>query len=449
MIQQKNIVTIVCLILTIQAIGQKVFLPHIFTADPSAHVWKHDTNTLWIYSSHDAPNTNHHATMADYHVFSTTDMVNWIDHGRVLSLDDVDWAAGYAWAIDAVYYNNKYYLVYCMVEEKTSMFRTGLAVSDVPQGPFDDIGFIKGVEWGQDPALFIDDDNTPYLFWGLGKSGHVVQLTKDLTEAIPETYINLTEQLTEIFEGPWIHKYKGKYYCSYPALTGDEWPEEMCYAMADKVTGPYKFMGKYIPQFKGQSGTNHGSIAKFKGEWYAFHHSAWLSNGLSETRNINIDRLAYNQDGSIVTIVPDTNTLGLNPKCIIHLEAEEALKQGGKIRGAAVESNFEGYSGKGYIGSLDKKYDNMEVLVQVASEMKANLKIRIQADKDAKLDILVGNTMMDGWNGTPVAATKDWKIVDFGEIQLKEGDNRINISSHYDAGLKVDYFIVEPIINNY
>lgn len=437
---------LVGLLMSVNVLGQKVFLPHIFTADPSAHVWENDSTTLWIYASHDAPNTNHHATMADYHVFSTTDLVNWVDYGRVLSLDDVDWAVGYAWAIDAVFWKGKYYLVYCMVEEKTSMFRTGLAISDVPQGPFTDIGFIKGVEYGQDPALFIDDDNTPYLFWGCGKQGWAVQLTDDLTEAIPETYVELTPQLNEIFEGPWVHKYKGKYYCSYPALTGDEWPEEMCYAVADEVLGPYKFMGKYIPEFNMQSGTNHGSITKFKGEWYAFHHSAWLSGGISETRNINTDKLSYNSDGTIVPIVPDTNTLGLETKCIIHLEAEEALKQGGKIKGAAVESNFEGFSGKGYIGSLDKKYDNMEVLVQVAYDMKAILKMRIQTDKDAKLDILVGITMMDGWNGTPVKATNDWEIIDFGSVQLKEGDNSINISSHFDTGLKVDYFVIEPII---
>jgi hypothetical protein len=124
--------------------AQKPLMDHIYAADPSAHIWPGDPNTLWLYTSHDVPGTNHHATMFGYHVFSTTDLVNWIDHGRVLSVDDVDWAVSHAWAIDAVYRNGQYYLVYCMIESATGMFRTGLAISDRPQGPFTDIGIYKG-----------------------------------------------------------------------------------------------------------------------------------------------------------------------------------------------------------------------------------------------------------------------------------------------------------------
>jgi hypothetical protein len=85
-----------------RGICQNPFITHIISADPSGHVWANDSTTLWIYASHDVPGTNHHATMFDYHVFSTTDLVNWTDHGRVLSVDDVDWAIDYAWAIDVL-----------------------------------------------------------------------------------------------------------------------------------------------------------------------------------------------------------------------------------------------------------------------------------------------------------------------------------------------------------
>ncbi len=66
-------------------------ITHIYAADPLAHIWPDDPNTLWLYTSQDAPGTNHHATMFDYHVFSTTDLVHWTDHGRVFSVDDADW----------------------------------------------------------------------------------------------------------------------------------------------------------------------------------------------------------------------------------------------------------------------------------------------------------------------------------------------------------------------
>ena len=88
--------------------AQNPLFPHLYTADPSAHVWKNDPNTLWIYASHDVPGTNHHATMFDYHVFSTIDLKTWTDHGRVLSVDDVSWAISHAWAIDAVIWKGTY-----------------------------------------------------------------------------------------------------------------------------------------------------------------------------------------------------------------------------------------------------------------------------------------------------------------------------------------------------
>lgn len=189
----------------------------VFSADASAHVWESDPDTLWLYASNDEPHTNTHDSMQSYHVFSTKNMVDWTDHGRVLDLSQVNWAVSYMWAVDAVYRHNKYYLIYCAAEEATAMFRTGVAVSDQPQGPFKDLGFIKGVERGQDPALFVDDDNTPYLFWGSGGECLGCKLSDDLMSRDGEV-VDLTEQLKWVFEGPFVHKYNNKYYLTYPGL---------------------------------------------------------------------------------------------------------------------------------------------------------------------------------------------------------------------------------------
>jgi len=127
--------------------GGNPLIPTVHSADPSGHIWPGDAR-LWIYASHDQPGTNTHDTMISYHVFSSADLVNWIDCGVVLHLKDVKWAASHMWAIDAVRWNGTYYLVFCAQEKGTGIFRTGLAVSQQPQGPFTDIGFIKGVDWG-------------------------------------------------------------------------------------------------------------------------------------------------------------------------------------------------------------------------------------------------------------------------------------------------------------
>ena len=77
------------------------------TADPSAHVW--EDGRLYLYTSHDME-CQEDFWMQDWYTFSSTDLVNWTNHGPSLSLDEIAWADNYAWAPDAAYKNGKYYL---------------------------------------------------------------------------------------------------------------------------------------------------------------------------------------------------------------------------------------------------------------------------------------------------------------------------------------------------
>ncbi|MFI3263517.1 MAG: family 43 glycosylhydrolase [Rikenellaceae bacterium] len=427
------------------ASAQVPLLSHVYAADPSAHVWPSDTTTLWLYTSHDEPGTNTHKTMFSYHAFSTKDLVNWTDHGRILSVDDVDWAITMGWAIDAVYWKGKYYLVTCMKERATGTTRTGLAVSDYPQGPFVDAGYIKGVEFGQDPSLFVDDDGTPYLYWGAGSKCYAAELEKDLHSIKTSTLVDLTDQLFEVFEGPWVHKYKGKYYLSYPGLPDHKWPEQMYYATADKPLGPYTFEKIYIPNFENYSGTNHGSIINWKGDWIAFHHGAHLSGGRSACRSLLADWMTYDKKGVIKTI-DNPKGLGLadKTKVTIFLEAENAPRQGGKLDGTYISQTKEGFSGTGYVTGFDVKFNFAQVMVQVAKETKGDLTIRFHADKDFHADVFVGNCVLNNeWTGMLIKKEEGWQEIKFENIELKPGDNNIKIQSYQDVNLNVDWFKVE------
>ncbi|WP_082179934.1 family 43 glycosylhydrolase [Asticcacaulis sp. AC402] len=418
-----------------QVKAQNPILPHIYAADPSAHVWPNDPNTLWLYTSHDVPGTNNHQSMNGYHVFSTQDLVNWVDHGRVLGVENVAWAISHAWAIDAVFWKGKYYLVYCMVERETGMFRTGLAASDRPQGPFTDIGFIKGVEWGQDPALFVDDDNTPYLFWGSGGNAYGVRLSDDLMSAIPGTTVKLTQQLTDVFEGPWVHKYNGTYYLSYPGLPGGKWPEEMYYATAQSPLGPYTTQGKYIGSFALQSGTNHGSFVKFKDRWIAFYHSAWGSAGKSEVRSVMADFVTYDNKGKISPVIPSKNGIsnGVPPRVTIRLEAENGPAAGGRLDDTRVETAHSGYSGSGYVTGFRTSHAYVRVLAQTAGKSSYRLRIRYRAEADTPIWLLLNETRLNGDNETykTVALPKSDTFVTYevGLATLSAGDNLLSLGS--------------------
>ena len=92
------------------------FVRHIYTADPSAHVW--EDGRLYVYPSHDIDPPRGCDLMDKYHVFSTDDMVTWVDHGQILEAADVSWSQPLAdggkfmWAPDCAYKNGKYYFYF-------------------------------------------------------------------------------------------------------------------------------------------------------------------------------------------------------------------------------------------------------------------------------------------------------------------------------------------------
>ena len=133
---------------------------HIFTADPSAHVFE---DRLYIYPSHDLPHDGEdddeggEYLMEDYHVLSMASPdQDCIDHGEALHIRDVPWASKQMWAPDCAYKDGRYYL-YFPAKDSAGIFRIGAAVSDSPAGPFAaEPSWIPGSR-SIDPAVFKDD----------------------------------------------------------------------------------------------------------------------------------------------------------------------------------------------------------------------------------------------------------------------------------------------------
>src|SRR5258708_5025773 len=89
------------------------FIRHMYTADPSAHVWA--DGRLYVYASHDIAPPRGCDLMDQYHVFSTDDMVHWKDHGEILRASQVPWGTpdgDFMWAPDCAYKNGTYYFYF-------------------------------------------------------------------------------------------------------------------------------------------------------------------------------------------------------------------------------------------------------------------------------------------------------------------------------------------------
>ncbi|MEY3625113.1 MAG: hypothetical protein RL696_494 [Actinomycetota bacterium] len=425
---------------------------HAYFADPSAHVFG---DRLYVYVSYDQPDTNTHDSMVSYHCLSTADLKHWVDHGQILHLDEVSWAISHMWAIDANYFRGRYYLTYCAIDRETSFFKTGLAVSDRPEGPFKDLGKIANVEWGQDPGFFIDED-IPYLVWGGRGEIFIAELEDDLLSVKSETITNLSNDLGG-YEGPFLHRYKDRYYLTFPALDQERWPQRMCYGIADHPLGPYENQGVFIPEYPGNSGTIHGSCVEFKGQWYALYHSAWVSNRPT-SRSLMIDRLEYDQDGRILPITPSSE--GAIPgENTVEIQLDAAA---GKLWETRVEKSVPGSTGHGCVVGFAQQERGFSVKADFGREQVWELWVRYQnSGPDFHGRVLLGNHLFYDGNqnqsydqyvkrGTVFPNTSGWQEILIGTTAIAPGSHQIRFSaslndSTVESSFMIDLVTLRPV----
>ncbi|MBR5062802.1 MAG: glycoside hydrolase family 43 protein [Prevotella sp.] len=338
----------------------KYLFPQDYMADPSANVFN---NRLYVYPSHDRESgeafddDGGHFQMRDYHVLSFDDVENdaATDHGVILDVDQVPWAEKQMWDNDVVEKDGKYFLIFS-AKDYSGVFHLGVAVADRPEGPFIPQPHPIRGSFSIDPCVFKDDDGQIYCYFGglwggqlqwwrpipngqapiAGKYGDdnglidlgpapdrktqlfakpdapalnsaVVRMSGDVLQfaEAPRPVIILDKDGQPLkasdphrfFEASWMHKYQGKYYFSYS--TGDS--HFLCYAIGDSPYGPFTFQGVILEPVVGW--TTHHSIVEYRGQWYLFYHDCVPSNDITHLRSLKVQRLFYNEDGTIQPVI--------------------------------------------------------------------------------------------------------------------------------------------------
>ncbi|WP_152286820.1 family 43 glycosylhydrolase [Flavicella marina] len=321
--KKSSLIILICISLSIKAISQNPIIKHIYTADPTARVYN---GKLFIYPSHDVPwdkeweklgavKEGHGHVMTDYHAFSTSDLVNFTDHGVIVAQKDVPWGnkVGYGmWAPCITYKNGMYYYYFPNTPEDKSGFRQiGLATATQPEGPFSiEPNYIKGLK-GIDPNPFIDDDGQAYMYWGGGKGNSlkVVKLSADM-KSIQGEIVSIKDLPQEYKEGPFVFKRNEVYYLTFPHnLDTKKSTEEIGYAISKSPLGPFEYKGTLMDRFK-DCWTNHHSIVQYKKQWYMFYHHNDISKA-GNLRSVCVDSLFFNTDGSIQKVTPTLRGVGL------------------------------------------------------------------------------------------------------------------------------------------
>jgi hypothetical protein len=297
--------------------AQNPFIRTQFTADPSARIFG---DKVYLYPSHDIPTPDGKGLrkdwfcMEDYHVFSSPNLIDWTDHGVIVSQNKVGWVKpdSYSmWAPDCVFKNGKYYFYFPAPAKDSAYgrgFAIGVAVADNPSGPFTpEPKPIIGVH-GIDPCPFIDKDGQAYLYWA-ARNIYVAKLKDNMTELATEPLIipNLPDK--GLKEGPFTFERNGIYYLTYPHVQNKT--ECLEYAMGTSPTGPFKVAGVIMDESPTGCWTNHQSFINFKGQWYLFYHHNDLSPKFDKNRSARIDSMFFNADGTIQKVIPTLRGVGL------------------------------------------------------------------------------------------------------------------------------------------
>ena len=326
---KKNLgLTILFVFLAIQGFSNWFIFTQRFTADPCVIVYN---GRVYIYMSHDL-DTQHDYSMDGYTCISSDDLINWTDHGEVLMASSIPYisAAGKQifWAPEAVYRDGKFYLYFCTPNYGNDPLTsgTGVCVSNSPIGLFTDPrGSLLITGHRVDCSVLIDDDGQTYIYW---PNGLTKKLSSNMYEYSDSQDYNVWNN--DAHEATYVRKINSKYYYMYMTFNDQElWactqnnasPGGCPNGDADyfhrynflasptgPVVEPEGIFGRTMtwPVF---GDNTQPAIFQFQGNYYSLYHGKWLSRlrnqDLGYQRNVGLDRIYFNPDG---TIIPQTLT---------------------------------------------------------------------------------------------------------------------------------------------
>lgn len=310
-----------------------------FGADPFAMVYK---GRVYVYMTQDILMHNKDGEIIDnsygdinkLRVISSSDLVNWTDHGTihiggakgVATWANCSWAPAVAWReIDG---QDKFFIYF-----SNSGSGIGVLTGDSPIGPFrDEAGKAlidrntpncKDVLWIFDPAVLVDDDGKAYLYFGGGipegrnewpNTARVIELGPDMISTVGEA---ITIEAPYMFESSGINKIGDTYYYSYcsnftsrAGATGEHVPKpgEVINMTSKSPTGPWQYEGSILKNpgyFFGTGGNNHHCMIEFEGRYFMFYHTSVLQDEMGIKGGYRCTHVneAFIEDGKIKPII--------------------------------------------------------------------------------------------------------------------------------------------------
>ena len=304
---------VLVLLISTLASSQNPVIRDQFTADPTARVFN---GKMYLFPSHDIPAPESFPRkdwfcMADYHVFSSSDLTDWTDHGVIVSQENVAWVNPTSfsmWAPDCIERNGKYYFYFPANVKSGRGFGIGVAIADKPEGPYTPLPEPIANVMGIDPSVFIDKDGQAYIYYSLGRI-FAARLKDNMTELASEPVVVGDLPTKGLVEGPFFFERNGIYYMTYPHV--ENTIERLEYAIGDNPLGPFRVTGVIMDETPMGTWTNHHSLVQYNDQWYLFYHNSAYSPNFDKNRSVCIDSLFFNDDGTIRKVIPTNRGVGI------------------------------------------------------------------------------------------------------------------------------------------
>lgn len=365
-------------------------------------------------------------------------MVDWVDHGKSFDSSEIKWIFDenapkcpssidwskltpflkkmiekdmkdgkleipkfpddFLFAPDAIYRDGKYYLYFCMPDSSE-----GVAVSDKPEGPF--INPIQLPCGGIDPAVFIDDDEQAYYYWGQF-SANGAKLKDNMVEFKEDSIVEniVTEEKHYFHEGSSIRKRGDTYYFVYACMERGK-PTSLGYSTSKSPLGPFEYRGIIIDNdgCDPKSWNNHGSIEEVNGQWYVFYHRS--SQNREQKRRLCIEPIFFNEDGTIQEVKMTSQGAGRPFEIGEKIEAYRSCGLLVDIYITPLENGNEVLTGISDGDEAIYRYVNWEKTVnEVEIEATGSGEIKIYLDEEKELSGIVvfnkGNIVSSSFEGS-------------------------------------------------
>lgn len=281
-------------------------------ADPEGVIFD---KQYWIYPTFSAK----YRDQVFLDAFSSTDMVNWKKHPRIIDTSVIKWAYMAMWAPSIVKKDQQYFLFFSANDIQSKKRNgvkddhnggIGIAVATNPAGPYKDylgkplINQFYNDAQPIDQFVFQDKDGQYYIMYGGWGRCNIAKLNQNFTALVPFENGDLVKEITPkgYVEGPTMFIRNNTYYLMWSEGGWTNGSYKVAYARSNSIFGPFERESTILEADSTiATGAGHHSVMNIPGtdEWYIVYHRRPIPNLDRDHRVTCIDELKFNEDGSI------------------------------------------------------------------------------------------------------------------------------------------------------